>query len=276
MADDPINPSRHDADRVAPQSSGADHRAATTDASVAAPVSSPRGASTQVEAQTAPDDHPQQEAWLGTDSPRRRGGNTAWGAIIAGVITFLALLLLLGMGAAALGLQDGSATAVGIWTLIGLVISFIVGGYVAGALAVRGGLLHGFLTWATSLIAVLILAGWLGTSVLGAFGSVAGTVAESAGQAVNVTSEDAQGAGEAVDEQEAEQTAQQAQDQASEAADQAQQTAEEVAPEAGEGTWWVFGGLLVGAVLSSLAGVAGSRSVINKRTEFETDGATRS
>ncbi|EEW48675.1 hypothetical protein HMPREF0290_2723 [Corynebacterium efficiens YS-314] len=34
-----------------------------------------------------------------------------------------------------------------------------------------------------------------------------------------------------------------------------------------EGSWWTFGGLLVGALLASLAGVAGARSVINKREQ---------
>lgn len=50
-------------------------------------------------------------------------------------------------------------------------------------------------------------------------------------------------------------------------ADEASQTAQEAAPEVAEGSWWTFGGLLVGALLASMAGVAGARSVINKREQ---------
>ena len=39
-------------------------------------------------------------------------------------------------------------------------------------------------------------------------------------------------------------------------------------PAVAEGGWWTFGGLLVGAVLDALAGVAGSRSVINRNEEY--------
>lgn len=218
-----------------------------------------RSGAARVETEAVPGDHTTQEAWIGTDDPRLSNRNVSWGAIIAGAVTFIALMMLFGVGAAALGLQDAGATAVGIWTLVGLVVSFLVAGYVAGALGVRGGLLHGFLTWATSLLAVIFLAGWLGTSVLGAFGNIAGTVAE----ATNITGEDAQGVADEVSPEDAAQ----AEAEAEALADEATQAVEEAAPEAAEGTWWTFGGLVVGAVLASLAGVAGSRSVVNKREE---------
>ena len=223
--------------------------------------------SSAVETRTVPDDHSAQEAWIGTDDPHVANRNISWGAIIAGAVTFIALVVLIGIGAAALGLQDSSATVLGIWTLVGLVIAFLVAGYVAGALAVRGGLLHGFLTWATSMLAVIFLAGWLGTSVLGAFGSIAGTAADATAQAVNVTSQDAQGAADATSQEDVDQAQAEAEQTASELADDASQTAQEAAPEVAEGSWWTFGGLLVGALLASLAGVAGARSVINKREQ---------
>lgn len=81
-------------------------------------------------------------------------------------------MILLGGGAGAMGRQDSSGTAIGIFTLIGLVIAFLAAGYVAGALGVRGGLFHGFATWATSLIAVVIMVGWLGSSLLGTAGTI--------------------------------------------------------------------------------------------------------
>lgn len=56
----------------------------------------------------------------------------------------------------------------------------------------------------------------------------------------------------------------QARDAANQAADQARETYNEVAPQAAEGSWWTFAGLLLGAVLSSIAGAFGARSVINR------------
>lgn len=53
MADNPNNPARHDADRVAPQSSGADHRAARPEGDITAQAPPARGASTQVEVSAA-------------------------------------------------------------------------------------------------------------------------------------------------------------------------------------------------------------------------------
>ncbi|MBA4504664.1 hypothetical protein [Corynebacterium sanguinis] len=205
-----------------------------------------------------------QEAWIGTHSTDVSNGNVSWGAIFAGVVTFLGLMILLGVGAAAMGLQGSSAVATGIFAVISLAIAFAAAGYVAGALGVRAGLFHGFATWATSLIAALVLTGWLGASVVGGLGSALGTVAQSAGNAVSVTSEDAQAAQDAVDPQEAQNAQQQAQQTAQEAAQQAQQTAQEVAPEVAAGSWWTFAGLIIGALISAFAGAAGARSVLNR------------
>lgn len=225
-------------------------------------------ASSPVHTETAPDDHSTQESWIGTDDPAVSRSNVSWGAIIAGVVTFIALMVLIGVGAGALGLQDASGTVVGIWTLVGLVIAFVVAGYLAGVLGVRSGLFHGFVTWATSVLAVIFLAGWLGTSVVGALGSVAGTAATAASEAANVTAEDAEAAADSADPAQVDE----AQAEAERVVDDARQTVEEVAPTAAAGSWWTFGGLLVGAVLASLAGVAGSRSVVNKRDVYVAGG----
>lgn len=219
-----------------------------------------------VEMRTAHDDHSMQEALIGTD---RRGtrSNTAWGAILAGVVTFLALTILLSIATAAMGLQGASGTAAGIWSVVALAIALAAAGYVAGALAVRAGLLHGFLTWATSMLAVLVLAGWLGTSLLGAVGNVAGTVAQTVAQSTSVTGQDAQDAADAVQDNVSEQDVDQAQDQAEQAAQDAKQAVSESKDEVAEGAWWAFAGALVGAVIAALAGAAGARSVINRKEE---------
>lgn len=211
---------------------------------------------------------PAQEAWLGTDRADVSDGNTSWGAIIAGVFTFLALMLILGLGAAAFGLQSAGGWALGLWTLIGLVVAFLVAGYITGALAVRSGLLNGFLTWAVSIIAVLFLTGWLGTSLLSGVTSALGGVADTAAQSVSVDSQQASGAAQDAASNVDQQDVNQAQQQANDAADEASQTAQEAAPQVGAGIWWTLLGLIAGAIISALAGAAGARSVITKRKEY--------
>ncbi|MDY5785661.1 MULTISPECIES: hypothetical protein [unclassified Corynebacterium] len=213
---------------------------------------------------TESDDTTGQEAWIGTDSTEVSNGNVSWGAIFAGVVTFLGIMILLGVAAAAMGLQGASGVATGIFAIVSLAIAFAAAGYVAGALGVRAGLFHGFATWATSLIASLILAGWLGASVIGGLGSILDSVAQSAGNATTVTSQDAQAAGNNVTQQDVNNAQQEASQMANEAADQVRDTYNEIAPQAAEGSWWTLLGLIVGAVISALAGAAGARSVLNR------------
>ncbi len=234
----------------------------------------PVTSSTAVRAETIADDdqHIGQEAWIGTDSTEVSNGNVSWGAIFAGVVTFLAIMILLGVGAAAMGLQGSGGLATGIFALISLAIAFAAAGYVSGALGVRAGLFHGLGTWATSLIASLILAGWLGSSIIGGLGSVlgdvTGTLAETAGNAANVTREDAQDASNTVQDNvtqdDLNNAENQARDAANDAANQARDAYNEYSDDAAEGTWWTFAGLLLGAVISALAGTAGARSVLNR------------
>lgn len=194
--------------------------------------------------------HTAQEALIGTDRPARPT-NVSWGAIFAGTVTFLALTVVLAMASLGMGLDDRSATATGIWTIIALAVALAIAGYVAGALAVRSGLLHGFVTWAASLLAIVILAGWLSTNLLGAVGNLAGVAA----QQVNISASQARDA------------AQQAQGQISQQdIDAAKQRAREAADTASTGVWWTFAGALIGAVIAAAAGVGGARSVINKDT----------
>ena len=250
----------------------------------------PATSSTAVRTEQVADDdqHIGQEAWVGTDSTDVSTGNVSWGAIFAGVVTFLAIMILLGIGAAAMGLQGSTGLATGIFALISLAVAFAAAGYVSGALGVRAGLFHGLGTWATSLIASLILAGWLGASVLGGLGSILGsilgTAADATGSAVGGAADAAgQYASENVTESEARDGANQAENaindardqvsqedidnakqQANEAWDDAKQTADEVSDDAAVGTWWTFAGLLIGAIISGFCGAAGARSVLNR------------
>jgi len=246
-------------------------RVETTTRTAAPAAPAARGESVAYETREA-DDHIGQEAWIGTDSTDVSNGNVSWGAIFAGVVTFLGLMILLGVAAAAMGLQGASGAATGIFALISLAVAFAAAGYVSGALGVRAGLFHGFATWATSLIATLVLTGWLGASMIGGLGSIVGntvdTVANTAGQAANVTRQDAEDASNAardnVSQQDVDNAADKARDAANNAADKAQDAYNEYSDDAAEGTWWTLAGLLIGAVISALCGAAGARSVLNR------------
>ncbi|MFN3600108.1 MAG: hypothetical protein ACK4UY_01815 [Dietzia sp.] len=198
------------------------------------------------------DDHPARESFIGTDH-RDRVHNASWGAIFAGAVTFFAVMLVFALISAALGLSDASATAVGIWSVVAILLALAAAGYIAGALAVRGGFIHGLVTWATSLVGIVLLVGWLGSGVLSAVGGAVGTIAETAAQATE-TSEVAEQA--EVDQQDMDQAQQEAEATAQDAQDTLAENQDEIA----EGTWWAVGGLLVGALVAGFAGAAGARS----------------
>ncbi len=119
----------------------------------------------------------------------------SWGAIIGGVITVLALSILLSVLGTGLGFTmvgtyadqpaQGMGTAISIWSFISVLISLAVGGLVAGRLAGAAGGSHGFLVWATSLIIAIILSGMLLGGALRAAGNIVGSIASATGSAAS-------------------------------------------------------------------------------------------
>lgn len=122
----------------------------------------------------------------------------SWGSIFGGVLTVMAISVLLSILSTSIGLfmfnptaddpTAGIGTTVGIWTAISLIISLIAGGFVGGKLAGTDGLIHGFLVWATTLIITIILGAMLAvgavkmtTSILGSLSSVAGNMISGVG-----------------------------------------------------------------------------------------------
>lgn len=125
----------------------------------------------------------------------------SWGSIIGGIITVLAISILLSVLGSSIGLYmfdplannpvSGIGTTVGIWTVISFLLSLAAGGFVAGKLAGSDGLIHGFLVWASTLIIALMFGTILAmgvakatANVLGAVSSVTGSVVSGVGNVV--------------------------------------------------------------------------------------------
>lgn len=235
-------------------------RDTTTGPAHPAPGTSREGSSAPVEVKR--DDDTMRDSFIGTEH-RRRASNVSWGAIFAGVVTFLAVMVVFGLITAALGLSEASGVVVGIWSVIAMLLSLAVAGFVAGALAVRAGLLHGLLTWATSLVGLLVLVGWLGASILGTVGGALGGIAQTAASTTNVSPTQIDQAAEDIDQQDVEQ----AQEQADQAAQDAQRRFEQNQDEIAAGAWWGVAGLVLGAGVAAVTGTVGARSAHTRDTE---------
>lgn len=135
------------------------------------------------------------------------GVNISWGAIFAGVITFIAIFMTLALIGSAIGFGnlklttsnplEGVGTGLMIWTIVMVVLSFLSAGFVAGIAARKIGLLHGFLTWATSMLVIVLLVSYTTVSAFSAIGSLLGNVASGVGNGVQTV---ASSAGDAISE----------------------------------------------------------------------------
>lgn len=128
-------------------------------------------------------------------------GRVSWGSVFGGVMTVLAISVLLSILNSSIGLfmfdplsehpASGISTAVGIGSAIILVFGMATGGFVAGKLAGMDGMIHGFLVWATTLIVAVVLGVFLAAgaakmtaNALGAISSVTGSALSGAGNTV--------------------------------------------------------------------------------------------
>lgn len=128
------------------------------------------------------------------DDQEEAGFNISWSAIMAGVVTFIAMLLTFSLVGSAIGFAtvaptssdplDGVGTGVLIWTVVAFVLSLAAGGFVAGVSSRRMGLVHGFLTWATGVIALVAVLSFVTIGAFSAVGSTLGSVFSVAGQSV--------------------------------------------------------------------------------------------
>ena len=123
------------------------------------------------------------------------GRNMSWGSIFAGVVTFLSLLIMFSLIGSAIGLGvtdvtsnnpfDGVGTGLIIWAVLSLLISLFAAGFIAGVTSSRAGLVHGFLTWATSILLLVALLTFTTINTFQTVGSVLGSVGGAAGKGVS-------------------------------------------------------------------------------------------
>ena len=110
----------------------------------------------------------------------------SWASIFAGVIAVLAISMLLSLLGVALGfalldpesatdITNGSGTAVTIWTILSLLVSLGIGGFIAGRLATTDGYIHGFLVWALSLLVGI----WFGAMTINGAARITGSAISS-------------------------------------------------------------------------------------------------
>lgn len=148
--------------------------------------------------------------YLGANE-REAGYNLSWGSIFAGVVTFIALFMTFSLIGSAIGFGmveptsnnplDGVGTGLMIWTVVTLILSLFGAGFVSGVAARRVDLVHGFLTWATSMIVTIVMLSYLTIGAFSVVGSLLGNIASAVGSGVeNVASGTADVASKAFDE----------------------------------------------------------------------------
>lgn len=118
----------------------------------------------------------------------------SWAAIIAGAISFAAVFTVLSLLVGALGLGIFSPNnqnpltsigiGVGIATIIILLISFLVSGFIAGSFSKGQALLHGFMSWSLSILLLFSLITTIIAQALGFAGNAAKAVAGTTGNIV--------------------------------------------------------------------------------------------
>lgn len=165
------------------------------------PASDPRPAVDHESAQRpSTDSNPGADASVGTKPSWRStflgvgddvdAKNVSWGAIFAGVVTTIAVLIAFSLLGTAIGLGvtdptsdqpfEGVGTGLAIWAVVTLVIAVAAGGFVTGVLAGRAGFIHGVVTWAGSIVAAAVVITMTTAATLGAVGSVLSSTASAA------------------------------------------------------------------------------------------------
>lgn len=127
----------------------------------------------------------------------------SWRGIFAGVVTALAISVVLGLLGISLGFSmveplekdpmSGVGTAFGIWSLVSVLISLAAGGFMAGYVSQARGCTQGFLVWAAVLLIGTALTGQAISAATKAAGSALTTVGSGAASAASGAAKGAAG-----------------------------------------------------------------------------------
>ena len=170
-----------------------------------------------------------------------------WGPVLAGLIATIAAMTVLSVLGLALGLSafdrgtdgDDVGTAAAIWTALSALLSFLLGGWVAGKTASVHGddnaLLNGAMVGATALSLILLLTGLGLGNLLGGIGSNIGDIARLGRDTVSGGDVNA-------------------------ATETARQTAAEAYDDARNAAWGTLAGMLLALGSAAVGGLLGHRS----------------
>lgn len=124
------------------------------------------------------------------------GKNISWSAIVAGVVTFLACMVAFSLIGTAIGFGvpdvtsnqpfDGLKTSLIIWAAVSMILSLLAAGFISGITSARVGLVHGFLTWASSVVVLFILLTFTTINTFQVAGSLIGKAGNVAGQGIEM------------------------------------------------------------------------------------------
>jgi len=167
--------------------------------------------------------------------------------IIAGILTAIAILLILtvlglAVGASALEPRDVGqkvGTGAAIWGIVSAIIALFVGGWVAAKTAAVAGSASGILNGLMVGCAILVILLWL---TLSGVGGVLGAVGGNIGDITNILK--SQGTNVQQVQQQAQQQAQQVDPQ-------------QVFDAAKDSAWWTFAGIVIGLIAAAVGGWVG-------------------
>lgn len=122
------------------------------------------------------------------------GKNISWGSILAGLVSFFAIFITLVLIGSAIGFGivkptsnnplDGVGIGLTIWTVVTFILALFCSGFISGVAARRTGLLHGFLTWATSVLVLVAILSYTAIGAFSAVGSLFGNIVSATGSGV--------------------------------------------------------------------------------------------
>ncbi len=117
-------------------------------------------------------------------------GWASWSSVLAGVVTALAVSIIMTIIGVALGFKvvdpksadptSGLGITFGIWSAVSVIISMAAGGFVAGLFAAQRGLEHGFLVWAAVSVVAVFFGGYTVGAAVRSMGNTARTLGSGA------------------------------------------------------------------------------------------------